>query len=372
MNSIFCEFFDHFTKQNLFCGQNVFKKRVEAWQNLNCLYCKKFEKKSFFSVSKFLNLLRIMTEALPQASTNPCTEFHLADGEALRNLVSKEGEKEKEKEKEEESSGTADESSTENAPDEEKEENESSVLNTMGRLKSMAVNGLEHADKMMTVPMKMMDELFDSMIGKEECKIDPRTVMPVIKLNLKPQGSPHESTCKIKGKIWTSIISSCKEDDEIFVIHDSNAMVYNEYCKRDRESAVTYDTDVSIVNQTSGITGGTLQIVSGLVVNPLKGASDLFVEPYQHVKADPSLESAGKGLLKGTKSLLMAPLNIIADTLGGTKKIVDGILDAPQAISNLTNGLKFNIFCGWTMAYSVSELNEFPGNIGDIIVIDYH
>ncbi|ETN98801.1 hypothetical protein RFI_38688, partial [Reticulomyxa filosa] len=294
-----------------------------------------------------------MTETLPQANTNPCTDSSpLVAGESFRNLVSKEDEKEKE------SLNTADESSMENAPN---EENESSMLNTMERLKSMAVNGLEHADKMMTVPMKMMDELFDSMIEKEDCKIDPRTVMPMIKLNIKSQESSHESICKIKGKIWTSI-SSYKEDDEIFIIHDSDAM----------ESAVIYDTNINIINQTNGITGGTLQIVSGLVVNPLKGASDLFVEPYQHVKADPSLESAGKGLLKGTKSLLMAPLNIIADTLGGTKKIVDGILDAPQAISNLTNGLKFNIFCGWTMAYSVSELNEFPGNIGDIIVIDYH
>jgi len=127
--------------------------------------------------------------------------------------------------------------------------------------------------------------------------------------------------------------------------------------------------DLTPIDEIGGIQRGTWQIVSSAVMNPLKGVTDLVAEPYKHYQAEQSWKSTWEGTWKGVKSLVQSPLIVAKDAIDGTKKIVQGVMETPEMVTNWKNGLTFNEFMGWTFGYPVKGLEQFPGEVGDILCI---
>ncbi|ETO16141.1 hypothetical protein RFI_21216 [Reticulomyxa filosa] len=176
----------------------------------------------------------------------------------------------------------------------------------------------------------------------------------------KKNGTTHDH----KGHGW--VLTPHGEERAIIVRHDENASVHITKKKKKKktytndayEKAVVYHRNVEPTHFGAGLAGGVYQMVKGAVVHPLKGVSDLVVEPYKHVKAKPCLKSAGVGLMKGTKSVLVSPF-----------KIFEGLFNTPQALINFSQGERYDTIMQWTKAHKIKDLTQFPGKVGDMLCV---
>ena len=71
----------------------------------------------------------------------------------------------------------------------------------------------------------------------------------------------------------------------------------------------------------------------------------------------------------GLRNTVESPFLVVKDALDGTKNIVKGVFNTPEASLNYTRGLRFNSWMGWIKGHKIQSLKSFPGEPGDMLCI---
>ena len=107
-----------------------------------------------------------------------------------------------------------------------------------------------------------------------------------------------------------------------------------------------------------------------LFVVTLCVTQDIFYMPYKCAKKNNNTAiGAFQGFVTGIRNTVESPFMIVKDVLCGTKKIVKGVFNTPEATMMFYHGMRFNSWMGWSAAHKISKLTHFPGRAGDMLCV---
>eukprot|EP01084_Bolivina_argentea_P039460 72922_1 len=224
-------------------------------------------------------------------------------------------------------------------------------------IKQIASKSITGVQKIATAPKLITNGLFNSILPNDEKNNEDEKIhILAVKFTLRDESDFVDN--KILGIKSGDGWPENEQNNQVLLRHDDKASVI----------VVDINQEIEPTHIGSGLAGGGKKIV-GSVFRPLMGVKDIFYKPYECYQKEKSYWSIPKGFLMGLRNTVESPFLVIGDALGGTKDIVEGVFNTPQAAANQYNGLRFNTWMGWIKGYKIQDLKAFPGKPGDMLCI---